>query len=360
MNKRNSKLELLRIISIFFIVLSHYVVHSGLNIDNLPLGFNKIILDICILGNVGTMLLGLISGYFLINSNKVKIKKIIHFWLQVFFYSFFIYLLLLLFNKENFNIKSLFLNMFPITFKRYWFATTYFIMYLFHPYINKFINSMAKREHFYFIVLGTAIFYVMSTLTTMDYYGNELIYFLILYIIGAYLSKYKDIFIYKNNNCLKMLIASALLIFISIISFELIGLKIDFFKNHSTYFLNIYSILALLLSISLFVYFTKLKPNSNKIVNFISSLIFGVYLISDNKYLREIIWCDLFKNKDFFTSNYLVLHIFGSVLLVCIICLLIELIRKEIFEITLYNHFDSKVDKLEKNIDNKLKSIDLE
>ena len=129
MNKRNSKLELLRIISIFFIVLSHYVVHSGLNIDNLPLGFNKIILDICILGNVGTMLFVLISGYFLINSNKVKIKKIIHFWLQVFFYSFFIYLLLLLFNKENFNIKSLFLNMFPITFKRYWFATTYFIMY---------------------------------------------------------------------------------------------------------------------------------------------------------------------------------------------------------------------------------------
>ena len=176
MSKRNSKIELLRIISIFLIVLSHYVVHSGANIHDLSFGFNKIILEMSILGNIGTMLFVLISGYFLINSDEVKLKKIIHFWLQVFFYSFFIYLLLLLINKETFDIKNLVLNSFPITFKRYWFATAYFILYLFHPHINKFLNSLSQREHFNFIILGVVIFYLLSTITTMNYYGNELLY----------------------------------------------------------------------------------------------------------------------------------------------------------------------------------------
>ena len=347
MNNRNSKLELLRIISITFIVLSHYVVHSGFDIHNLPFGFNKLILEFGILGNVGTTLFVLISGYFLINSNKIKLKKIIHFWLQVFFYSILIYLIMVLLNKESFNIKSLMLNLFPITFKRYWFATVYFIMYLFHPYINKFINALSQKEHFRFIFLCVTIFYFMSTVTTMDYYGNELIYFLIIYVIGAYLSKYKNNFLYKNNNSFKIMIISIIFIFSSILSFELIGLKISFFKSHSTYFLNMYSVFALLFSVSFFAFFAQLSPTSNRIINGISELVFGVYLISDNKYLRGIIWCNLLKNKDFFMSGFLILHIFGSILIVSISCLFIELVRKKVFDIFIYKWLEPKIDNLE-------------
>ena len=360
MDKRNSKIELLRIISIVFIVLSHYVVHSGANIHDLSFGINKIILEISILGNIGTMLFVLISGYFLINSNEVKLKKIIHFWLQVFFYSFFIYLLLLLINKENFDIKNLILNLFPITFKRYWFATTYFILYLFHPYINKFLNSLSQKEHFNFIIIGVVIFYLLSTITTMDYYGNELLYFLIIYVIGAYLSKYKNNFLYSNCNYLKIMISSIVLIFLSIILFEILGFKFTFFNNHSTYFSNMNSIFVLLFSVSLFALFTKQKQSSNKIINSISSLVFGIYLISDNKYLRGIIWCNLLKNKEFFSSNILVIHILGSVFIVCIVCILIEFIRKKFFDVFVYKYLDNKLEKLENLLKTKRNSLNIE
>lgn len=347
MNSRNSKLEILRIISIIFIVLSHYVVHSGFNVHDLPLGINRAILEFCILGNIGTMLFVLISGYFLINSNKVKLKKIVHFILQVVFYSVFLYLFVIVINKEFFKIKDFILNLFPITFKRYWFATVYFIIYLFHPFINKFLNSLSRKEYINYLTISIFIFFVLSTITTMDYYGNEIIRFIILYSIGAYMSKYSDNYFYQKKNSIKNFILSSFLIMISIILFDYIGVKVHFFSSHSTYFLNIYSFLALLLSVSLFGCFSQMKPNSNKFINYISSLVFGIYLISDNKYLREIIWCNLLNNKNYFLSNYLIIHIIASILVISFICLFIEGVRKKIFEKTIFSWLDNITEKVQ-------------
>lgn len=356
MGKRNSKLEIVRIISIVFIVLSHYVIHSGYDVNNLPIGINRYILELGVLGNIGTMLFVLISGFFLINSNEIKLKKIIHFLTQVSFYSITIYLLLVLLNIELFSVKSLILNMFPVTFKRYWFATTYFILYLFHPFINRFINSLQRKEHLDFLLLGVFVFFVLSTLTTMDFYGNELICFILLYSIGAYFSKYKNNYFYKNNNSLKIMIVSIILIASSIITFDVLGTKIDFFGKHSTYLLNMHSIFALLLALSIFSIFSMMKPNTNKIINYVSTLVFGIYLISDNKYMRSIIWCDVLKNKKFFSSNYLAVHLIMSIILVCFFCILIELVRKIIFDKCVFRFLDSKIDELELNIKNKMKN----
>ncbi len=355
MEKRNSKLEIVRIISIVLIVLSHYVMHSGYDVHHLPIGFNRYILEISILGNIGTMLFVLISGYFLIDSNEIKFKKLFRFVAQVLFYSIIIYLLLVILKIEIFDIKSLILNLFPITFKRYWFATTYFVLYLFHPFINKFLNSIQRDEHLRFILFGVSIFYILSTLTTMDFYGNELVYFVFLYSIGAYFSKYKDNKLCKNNNSFKIMCASIIIIALSIIILDLIGTKISYVGNHSTYLLNMYSIFALMLSSSIFCVFSTKKPSTNKIINYISSLVFGIYLISDNKYLRSIIWCDLFKNNNYFSSNYLIIHIIASVIIVCCICVLIELIRKTIFNKCIFKYLDEKIVLLEKKVRNKIK-----
>ena len=332
MEKRNTKLEILRIISMVLIVLSHYVMHSGYDIHHLPVGFNRYILEISILGNIGTMLFVLISGYFLISSNEIRFKKLFRFLAQVSFYSITIYLLLIFLKIETFDIKSLVLNLFPITFKRYWFATAYFVLYLFHPFINKFLNSIQRNDHLKFILFGVSIFYIFCTLTTMDYYGNELVYFVFLYSIGAYFSKYKDNQFCKGNTSFKIMILSATIIALSIIMFDLIGTKISYVGNHSTYLLNMYSIFALMLSSSIFCIFSTMKPSFNNIINYISSLVFGIYLISDNKYLRSIIWCDLLKNNKFFSSDYLIIHIIVSVMIVCCICLFIELVRKLLFD----------------------------
>lgn len=356
MNKRKSKIELLRIISMLLIVLSHYVVHSGYDFHKLPFGINKILLEFGVLGNIGTMLFVLISGYFLVNSDKVKIKKIAKYIFQVMFYSISIYLLLCFFDREVFSFKNLILNFFPITFKRYWFATVYFVIYLFHPYINKFINSLNRDEHKKFIFTAAFLFLILRTITTMDFYGNEIIYFLIFYAIGAYFAKYDDNYFYKKNNSLKVFAFSSVIIYSSILFFNIVGYKITYFNDHATYLLNIYSVFPLLVSTSLFGLFSKKTLYTNNIINKISSLVFGIYLISDNKNLRPIIWGEIFRNINYLNSNFLFLHIIFSILTICCVCIAIEYVRNLFFDKLIYSWMDNFVDKLQDATELKMKN----
>ena len=54
--ERNSCIELLRIISIIMIVLSHYTVHNGVANSTLDIGFNRFLLEITTLGNIGVII----------------------------------------------------------------------------------------------------------------------------------------------------------------------------------------------------------------------------------------------------------------------------------------------------------------
>ena len=216
---RNSNIELLRILSIIMITISHYCIHGvgRTVISNLNLSINRFILEFLTLGNLGSILFVLISRYYLSNSNNIKLKKILRIILQVVFYSVLIYLILVILGIENFNTKSLIKNLLPITFKSYWFITAYIILYIFHPFINKLFNCFNQKEHFIFISLMFIIFSVLPTLTTNDFYANELIQFLMYYSIGAYLFRYPKNLLNRNNNSLKITIISAVLIIISII-----------------------------------------------------------------------------------------------------------------------------------------------
>ena len=71
---RNSNIELLRIISIILIVVSHYCVHGAGKaiISSLDISINRFILEVFKVGNLGTILFVLITGYYLIDSEKVK------------------------------------------------------------------------------------------------------------------------------------------------------------------------------------------------------------------------------------------------------------------------------------------------
>lgn len=71
MNLRKSNMELLRIISIFLIIVFHCAFKSGFNFE---LGFhvNKLIVKTCwMFGELGVNLFQLISGYFMVYAVSV-------------------------------------------------------------------------------------------------------------------------------------------------------------------------------------------------------------------------------------------------------------------------------------------------
>ena len=119
------------------IVFHHFAIHGDFEWEasSVPLTrfwYNFIIMG----GKIGVDVFVIISGYFLINNNKgwFKLDKIIKLVGQVFFYSIVIYLVFCLTGMRDVGIKSAIKALFPVTFSQWWFASTYFVLFLLHPF----------------------------------------------------------------------------------------------------------------------------------------------------------------------------------------------------------------------------------
>ena len=314
------------------IVMSHYTVHNGIDNSTLPLGFNRFLLEFSTLGNIGVILFVLITGYFLGQSKKsLQISKLVRLVLQVVFYSASIYLIFCALGLTVFSLKGAIKAFMPITFKEYWFATAYVVLYIFHPFINKMLNNLTRKEELTLIATGMTLFSLIHTFTTMDFYGNEAIQFILFYIIGDYLGRYKDNLFSKKKWRLIGLFGSLILIALSIVVLDLIGTKIPVAGNHSIYLLNRTSPLSILFAVSLFGIFANRTPKYSGLVNTIAPSMFGIYLIHDNPCMRELIWKELLSSSELVGSHYLVMHIIFATIVVFGCCLLIDFTRS-IFE----------------------------
>lgn len=49
-NNRNANIDFLRLVAMFFIVISHYVTYNAVSASELPLGVNKLIFQLSDLG----------------------------------------------------------------------------------------------------------------------------------------------------------------------------------------------------------------------------------------------------------------------------------------------------------------------
>ena len=148
-NRRESNYELLRIISIIFIIFHHFVIHSTYDFS---IGTANVFNDFLVAlfhagGKFGVVLFVMITGYYMINKKEIKIKKLFLLEGQVLFYSILFYLVFVIFMGKEFVVRELFMYLTPNINWVYWFFSTYFILYLLIPYINKqvkkiFMNSI--------------------------------------------------------------------------------------------------------------------------------------------------------------------------------------------------------------------------
>lgn len=185
--KRKSQFELLRIIAMFLIVLSHANIHGVLENGNstlLKYPFSTAVSLLMVNGVIGVYIFVLITGYFMINS-KISYQKIIKLWLPIVFWSLILYLT---FNWRQIQVIPLIKSIFPVIFNQYWFMTVYFLMYCLIPILNKVVvTCITSRNKYYFLILGE-----MLILTSCPWIfgkpgiaGSNLINFCVVYCFGG-------------------------------------------------------------------------------------------------------------------------------------------------------------------------------
>lgn len=354
---RNSSFELLRIIAMFLIVLSHYSVHGQIVSQNLDFSFCKLLLQSVVLGNLGVDIFVMITGYYTYNKefNYTKIFKII---IHTLFYSILIYLIFMLLGVISFNIKDFIKALLPVTFGEYWFISVFFVLLLLTPFLNYFIEKITRKQHVMIILLFMLIWSIIPTLTTSPFYGNETLQFIMFYLIGAYLKKYPNNIISKNNNDRKFLLFCSILLFISMLLLNILAIRWNMF-NHGTWFYIRESFLVIGISASLISIFSKLTISS-KMINVLASTTFGIYLIHDNPYMEYLLWDVLFANGKYIYSTYIIGHMIVSVMAVFISCAFIEFFRLLLFGKLfdkISKFFGDKIELLVKFISTKLGKI---
>lgn len=329
---RNANMDLLRIFSMFLIILLHSIDHSGVleQAGSSSLGINLWVQFTYMLTQVCVNIYVLISGYFLVNS-KFRLQKLVALWLEVVFYSVSIRLIFMFFGYTPFSIVSLVSCLVPVFTGRYWFITIYFGLYLIFPFLNIAIKAMSKKQHTLCNIILFILFSVMVSIYPMFKGMNSgggwgLAWFVVLYFAAAWFRLYYDS---TKNTCLSLFIwlGSSLCIAVGyIFAGELIPFAKTFFDNQYRYD----SIFAYISSLCLLAAFINVKIQKdwiNKTIIFVAPSILGVYLIHAHSDFSP--WSWEFLNMPQYMDSVLFIPIQILVVLsIMAFCIVLDIIRR--------------------------------
>ena len=298
--QRNSSIELIKIIAMIMIVISHSMsvsktsAEGTINIHLATGNVELILAQLCrYLGAIGNNVFLIGSSWFLLNSRSAKPSKIISMILDSFLLSV---SLLLAVSGMGYEIPFLTAvkQFFPITFGNNWFLTCYLLMYAVHPILNVVVEHIGKRDlgqiNLGFLTLYCGIGLVLNG---GAYFFSEFVGFVGVYFLTAYWKKYLH-----PENVSSQLYFKALIVgiigWIGVqVGTNVVGLVIPFFKDSCMRLCHFYNPLILLIGFSM-VSLSLKHTFCNRLVNRVSGLSLLIYLIHENNLVAKLIRPDVF------------------------------------------------------------------
>lgn len=335
MKSRDSNIELYRCVVMLLIVAHHYFVHSGLlnNTTQSLTSLSSIYLYLFgMWGKIGINCFVLITGYYMCMST-ITIKKYLKLILEVEFYKISIVLLFYLYGHNINSCESLLISILPFTDISNSFVDCYLLFFFFIPFLNIFILSTNIKMHLRIILLCLFVFCLWPQLHLFKVSNNYIIWFVVIYLVGAFIRKYE---IDKKISYS----AWGFLLFISII-ISCISVVLLLFKGYQWPYYFVYdcnTILAIIVSVLSFIFFKNLPLGNYKWINMIGRSTFGILLIHDSSWdMRHWLWVDMLGCTNWY-GEYIYIHSILSILIVFFVCSLIDMLRYYFIEHPLFNY----------------------
>lgn len=287
--RRNSAIELLRIISVMGVVFLHY------NNANRGGGFRFVaggsivqfylfLTESIFICAVNVFVL--ISAYFLSETEERKLIKIVELLIQVIIFRVIFYFGNILTTDAFFTKKGLLEAILPADY----YVILYLVLYIISPYINLLLKKLNQKAFLKLLIILGVIFsvwtigvdfleniygrtlYGLSTIG-MDgsQYGYTIVNFALLYFIGAYIRKYQ-VSLKKAKAGLGMLIS------IVIIYAGAIGEELLHFRRVASWGYNNPFVIAM--AVFTFLLFREMSFQ-NRVVNELAKAVFTCYLFHE-------------------------------------------------------------------------------
>lgn len=329
-NNRLSNFELLRIFAMLLIIAHHFSVHGDFTFTTGVVTIPQLWIQFLYIGGkIGVNLFVMISGYFLIKSKRFKIEKLLKLWVQLVFYGVVLFLVLSYIGIAPFDLDMLIKGITPVSSRLWWFASTYFVLYLLHPFLNKLLLGLDKKSYLKLLILLFIIWSVIYTIYLKKFECNDLLWFIFLYSLAGYIRIYYENKVSSSKKYFTYALIVIFIVVLLITSFDILGIKYSLIKK---VLMEQNSVFSILITLFIFLGFKNIDLKYNKFINIISSTTFGVYLIHDYSLVRKFIWTKLFKNAIYAKSLFIIPYSIGVILFVFIICSIIELIRIKLIE----------------------------
>ena len=265
---RASSFELLRILCIYGIISMHVFgsyLERAVGADRVYLCFVNTVF------NMGVSIFMLVSGYFGI---KFSVRKMVKLMAPVMVYAM-AGTLISFQMKQYFSAKELVNAIFAVFVNKYWFATSYIIIFMLSGYINKLLQSLERPEYRRLLFILVVFFVVAPTLLMEPKLyngGKNVLHLLLMYVVGRYIGLY-DITLGKAKSSLFAILSLGVLFSVTL-CLSLIykgkgGAVITFCTDNS--------ICIFLGSVFTFLFFKNISFKS-RLVNLIAASVFATYL----------------------------------------------------------------------------------
>lgn len=279
--KRNTNIEVLRLVLMLAIFSWHILVH-GYGFKDIGGGNMEYLSD-----EVGIMLASLfapatycfmfISGYY---GLKFSFKKGFSLELWLIITSLLTYILGG-YIFESISIRGIVTSCFPVSTLKWWFMTCYMLIFLLSPILNKGIESLNKNR-FLMIIVSLVAYQTCSFLRFHNNGGSNFLGLLTIFLIGRYFKIY--------NIQIKKKVAFFLFVACWIFLIALMLFADHYSKTHVFTLLNYNTPLIMTMAISLFYYVKGMTPSYSLMINSFLKPVLFIYLITDGLFVPFYKW----------------------------------------------------------------------
>lgn len=304
--QRNSSVELLKIIAMFLIVISHVAqtlgtphpelsypaecffdsMHTARDIQHF------LILVFRHFGAFGNNLFFICSAWFLCGSAKNRTQRIFQILSDVWLLSV-LSLAVAFAAGLKAPLKEIVKLLFPSSFSLNWYTTCYVCFLFALPLLNIIIENLSRTNLLKVAAVLFVVYCGFNCVSARFFYYTDLMFFITVYFFVSYCKKYlseltKDL---KLNAVLFAI--SIFMLFALIFVNNLLGFKIGFFEHNTLHWARNNNPLITLAAFSLFNLF-RLRVFYSRFINYVSSLTLFIYLIHEGElmrtYFRPWIW----------------------------------------------------------------------
>lgn len=332
--QRNANIELLRIISMLFIVMFHFNVQSEFN--NYSFSVNSILISLLGFGGAICVNIFLIIGTWFMIDSHFDGKRVIKLWSNVFFYSFLLTSLIILIGVDV-SMKDIIRGYLPFIGRALWFASAYITLIFIAPFLNYVFDLTRQKQ---LLLLGILFFSLclLSTVTNSvgHYLINSIWCWFVYLCVGFYkkeiyekkrekLQKYKGLSLFIGTI---IYISLVLILHFATVKSDTIKIANALISLTRKYLYDIKTLPNILCAFLICNFVFLCNEKSVKIIGKISKSPFSVYIVHQVPVFFMYLWTDLYRANSFKDKSNSVLYLIFVAVSLYICVSIIDVLRR--------------------------------